>query len=288
MRRVLGGLVAIGWSASAWAAEFVATVIGVEGSVAVELPSGAWAPLTIRDGLTEQDIVHTGDDGVAVLLLRNDRVVRLDEEIDLRVGEIRELGAGAASQSVDEQLAALVPSGERNALGFDHERIAGWHARQAAGVNAPSSGSLAFAAGRPGLGAGSARRPSPPPPDLGATGGAASPVAAASRPAASQFGSPSYPPGGRRPSSLQRKLSADARPGRCLAAWVQAAPSPAYVRVTVDASGRIAAMTGEDGVALPGCAVDRWRGKRLAVEPGGSVRIFLLPEGASGSANDAR
>lgn len=120
-------------------AEDVAAVLAVDGTVEVVRAAGA-VDATPRLSLDRADRIHTGDDGAVILLLSNNRLVRVDEDLDLAVKDIVLLGAAKTSVPVSEQLDDLLYPGERDSMrGIDDaERIAGWQARLSAATAVPA------------------------------------------------------------------------------------------------------------------------------------------------------
>lgn len=70
---------------------------------------------------------------VVLAILSNEQVVRLDDDLELKVGELALMGAPKAQRTIAEQLETLATVSERSAA----ERLIGWHASQA-GASAPS------------------------------------------------------------------------------------------------------------------------------------------------------
>lgn len=148
-------------------AEDVAQVLAVDGTVNITRASGAIVPADPRVGLERGDTVQTGEDGAVILLLSNSRLVRVDEELELKVGDIALLTSAKTTVPPAQQLDALLYPGEREHMrGIDDaERIAGWQARLSAATaipaqrearTAPGATSLAASgAGEGGGGAGS-------------------------------------------------------------------------------------------------------------------------------------
>lgn len=120
-------------------AEDVAAVLAVDGTVQVVRAAGT-VDASPRLALDRADRVHTGEDGAVILLLSNNRLVRVDEDLDLAVKDIVLLGAPKTSVPVSEQLADLLYPGERESMrGIDDaERIAGWQARLSAATAVPA------------------------------------------------------------------------------------------------------------------------------------------------------
>lgn len=319
-------LLALCISGVASARELAARVIGVEGAVAADVAGAGRKFVRVGDVFAPEDRLVTGDDGVVILLLRNDRVMRLDEENELRIGEIQALRLGSAAQDPETQLAALVNPKERAELGLGAERVAGWHARMAAASAAPvESASFAPDAAKP-------TRVAPPSSSTKSTGPASSSLAPAAPPppppalsglveqvvrgltavetleadsvAASSSALPTIDtyaptsanvdgessmssggaPGGAPRAAggvsthteihndfgpsrkkMERAWSKMAREGKCLAYLLESPNQPRTVTVWVDRHHRMVRFRDDQGLALPDCAVKRFKGKRLLI-----------------------
>lgn len=120
-------------------AEDVAAILAVDGTVEVVRASGT-VEAAPRLSLDRADRVHTGEDGAVILLLSNNRLVRVDEDLDLAVKDLVLLAAPKTSVPVADQLADLLYPGERESMrGLDDaERIAGWQARLSAATAVPA------------------------------------------------------------------------------------------------------------------------------------------------------
>jgi hypothetical protein len=132
----------------------VITILACQlGTAAENPPAGAvlmvegdvWA---VRDGVEQRlstgdlvgsdDILKTAAGGMVVLQLRNQHLVRLDEDLSLPVTGLALYGAGPSTVAPDVQLAALLYDGETPPDdGF--ERIAGWQARKMAATSISSA-----------------------------------------------------------------------------------------------------------------------------------------------------
>lgn len=113
------------------AADDVGAVMLATGEVSLRDAAGAVRPAAPGAPVRRDDTVVTGEGGVVVLHLRNDQLVRIDEDLQLSVGRIVVLDAPRATASPSEQLRSLVDPTERTAFpGFAAaERVAGWDAR---------------------------------------------------------------------------------------------------------------------------------------------------------------
>jgi hypothetical protein len=85
---------------------------------------GATIAATAGAKLGSQDVVIVPANGFAVLhLLGNGHVVRLDDDLELRVGSLAMLKAKAKGQTLEDQLNRLLTRGERESK----DRLLGWH-----------------------------------------------------------------------------------------------------------------------------------------------------------------
>jgi hypothetical protein len=105
--------------------EAVAHVHVVDGDATVKAANG----LTFRAApgvpLLRYDEITAPGGGFVVLRLRNNYLVRIDEELSLTVTDIVLLDAPQATEGLEKQLNRLLTKKERQ----KGERIAGWHAR---------------------------------------------------------------------------------------------------------------------------------------------------------------
>lgn len=259
-------------------AEEVAAVLAVDGQAEVIRMNGIFQ-VTPTLGLDRADVVRTGEDGAVLVLLNNDRVVRIDEDLSLRVGDIVLLGLPRATVPVQAQISDLLYPGERVSMrGIgDAERIAGWHSRLQAGTAvpaqaAPTAQSTADAAkvtrggaksGNAGLGISGA--------GVGG-GGSGSGFGYGSGPGASNIATPAPPPPVEPPppAPTPALTEADVRrilveEGACVASWRTDAGipvgAPVIVHVIVE-DGHIDRLTGDAGLTPPRCARDRLVGQR--------------------------
>ncbi len=118
----------------------VAAIMLVQGQVRIRHDAGDM-PATVGTGLHREDIVQTGTGAAAILHLKNNYLVRVDEEIELAVADIVLLGADEIDLDASEQLASLLYPEERDQFAGlqDAERVAGWQSRMSAG-EAPAAG----------------------------------------------------------------------------------------------------------------------------------------------------
>ncbi len=124
----------------AGAAEDVAAVLAVQGAPDVEV-RGAFIDATPGIALRGTDRVRTDEGESLLLLLNNNRVVRIDEDLELRVDRLVLLREPPSTVPVKDQIDALILDAERGTLvGIaDAERVAGWHARRAAATSVPAN-----------------------------------------------------------------------------------------------------------------------------------------------------
>lgn len=188
-----------------------ATVLHVEGEV-TGTKSGQPARFAGGEPLVADDIVTTAPASMAVLLLSNGWVTRLDASTTLRVGGLVAFDKEATSTSPATQLEQLLDAGERARLPANDvlaERVAGVEQRLRAAsspaatseVDVPSLRATAPSAEGPAANAApppAAQPPAPPPP-------AAAPLqrSAANRPSA-----PAFDVGGGAPASREESESA--------------------------------------------------------------------------------
>jgi hypothetical protein len=105
--------------------EAAAHVHLVSGGVGVKAQNGKTFRAVPGVPLLGTDELTVDPGGFMVLRLRNDYLVRLDEEVTLAVADLVLLNAPQATESFEQQLSRLLTKKERE----DGERIAGWHAR---------------------------------------------------------------------------------------------------------------------------------------------------------------
>lgn len=115
-----------------------AQVVVLEGVVTAKA-GGVTVPVqpgTLLDA-SDQLLVPPGA-WVSLLLLANEHVVRLDDDVTLRVNELALFDAPKASRSMSEQLESLLTRAERRRL---HERVTGFHASLSPARAMPSTAS---------------------------------------------------------------------------------------------------------------------------------------------------
>ena len=106
-----------------------------ENEVNIE-PGGGQARFKALDGmlLQKSDVVVVGPGAwVALFILGNEHVVRLDDDLSLAVGDLALLNAPKQTRTVVQQLDALLTAKERSR----NERLIGWHASQTAANTQP-------------------------------------------------------------------------------------------------------------------------------------------------------
>lgn len=136
-------------------AEEVAEVLVLQGEVQLVDVEGTHVA-EVGERLDRDDVLVVAEESAAVLQLHNDYLVRLDEDLEIAVGDLVLLDAPATTRSAAEQLAELLYPDERETMdGLDRaERVAGWHARVSAGASAPPSLAARVRAGSAATGAG--------------------------------------------------------------------------------------------------------------------------------------
>ena len=103
----------------------VAHVHIVDGAATVKAANGFVFKAAPGIPLLRSDEITAPISGFVVLRLRNNFLVRIDEDLALTVSDILLLDAPRAKKSLDRQLDRLLTKKERQ----EGERIAGWHAR---------------------------------------------------------------------------------------------------------------------------------------------------------------
>jgi hypothetical protein len=132
--------------AGAGSGETVAKVKLVGGTgVRIAAGTTSFAPRPTMPLVASDKIVVPAGEFVVVHLVRNNHLVRLDDDVTLRVADIVLLRAPAATESLSAQLERLVSRDEQRSA----ERIAGTYAGQAAGDAAPPQRTSKPAAGAP-------------------------------------------------------------------------------------------------------------------------------------------
>ena len=122
---------------SMWAgATPVATVVMHQGEARVER-SGATEPVKVDTRLELTDVLVLDFGASIVLVLENNQVVRLDEDLRLKVSDIKALNESPASeQTVKDRLAKLLqPTDTLSGQAEMQETISGWHARPSASTS---------------------------------------------------------------------------------------------------------------------------------------------------------
>lgn len=114
-----------------------AKVLAGHGAVTVQLESGSAVSAKHGLQLAAGDLLRVPVGGAVVIeLLGNQHVVRIDEELELRVNELALFGAPRTTASVADQLAQALTAEEKKNL---PARMTGWYANaSAADVPAPT------------------------------------------------------------------------------------------------------------------------------------------------------
>jgi hypothetical protein len=108
--------------------ETVGHVYLVQGDATVKAANGHAFQAASGLPLLRTDEITAPSGGFVVLRLRNDYLVRIDEELALTVTDIVLLEAAKATEGFEQQLNRLLTKKEREKQ-KKGERIAGWHAR---------------------------------------------------------------------------------------------------------------------------------------------------------------
>ncbi len=113
----------------------VASIMLVQGEVKVGHGANPPSPAQVGDLLMREDVVWTSPGAAAILHLRNNHLVRVDEDLQLNVADIVLLDAPASELDASQQLAELLYPEERQAIpGVEQaERVSGWQSRLRAG-----------------------------------------------------------------------------------------------------------------------------------------------------------
>lgn len=132
----------------------VVQVLLSEAEVNIDPGSGKAAFKAARGMLLQEaDTVQVGPGAwVALAILGNQHVVRLDDDLSMKIGDLALLNAPAQTTSVVQQLDNVLTRKERERT----ERLIGWHASPTA-ANTPQ-------VNQPPRGGGGAPKPPPPPP----------------------------------------------------------------------------------------------------------------------------
>ncbi|MDF1563438.1 MAG: hypothetical protein P1V51_10350 [Deltaproteobacteria bacterium] len=129
-------------SGSSEAGEPLAQVILVQGEVELQRPGQEPRALAVGTQLDGRDVIVTDFESFAILHLKNGHLVRIDEELRLRVDKIALLGTTREAAPAARQLAALLyPEEEplRAEALASAERTAGWHSRITAVETVPAA-----------------------------------------------------------------------------------------------------------------------------------------------------
>lgn len=304
MLRMLGIVAAVQFAGVA-RAEDVAQVLAVDGTVNIARASGAVVPADPRVSLDRGDTVQTGEDGAVILMLSNSRLVRVDEDLELKVGDIALLGSPKTVVPPAQQLDALLYPGERERMrGIDDaERIAGWQARLSAATAIPAQREARLAGGSMLAPSGLAASPPPappppaddapeppPPPEDVATDDKSSDVAQTETDAIAMSSAPkpqsaAVPPGEPAPERLAKDdIAAMFAKGGALYAcgkeWRKATGLPAGTEALLvfrlSGKGTINRVVGDRGLAPPMCVRERFEGLS-------SIGQYVFIEGADGA-----
>lgn len=259
-------------------AEDVAAVLAVEGTVEVTHANGV-APATPNLSLDRADVIRTGADGAVIVLLSNNRLVRVDEELVLPIANIVLLGSPASTVPIKVQLDELLYPGERTSMrGIeDAERLAGFQSRISAATAVPAQSTSASAPGGGGAGGGSAKSlavdSKPARTTRGGPPKTAAPPPVQTLPSESAAPPPPPPPpGGATPPYSREQVAGVLSDTDCLAVWRDqvglASGASLVVHVRVEA-GLVTRLYSDGGLVPPTCARDGLVG--VAVSGGDGV-----------------
>lgn len=110
-----------------------AHILLVSGNVQLSEPDGTPLPPTEGHPLHRSVRIDTGTDGMIIVHLANQRLVRLDSELHLPLHDLALFDASTTTVSAEEQLRQLLEPEELDAHGRAveeaNQRVAGWHAR---------------------------------------------------------------------------------------------------------------------------------------------------------------
>ncbi|MBT3221128.1 MAG: hypothetical protein HN348_18765 [Proteobacteria bacterium] len=232
-------------------AEEVAAVMLINGDVSVT-SAGMTKKAFVGLGLDLNDVVTTDWDSAVVLHLSNDHLVRVDEDLELTVGDLVLLDAPQAKQDVKTQLETLLYPEDRVAMkGLEQaERVAGWHARITASVAPATTEQDTIrrggpAAGRsPAVSAAAMVREEPAEPD------------AFEAPPGMVTRSASAKPAGMTKEQLEAMFAPQGTLYQCLVDWTRTLPiaMEAYVIVVKMREGQVATVRVKGGLSVPLCA----------------------------------
>lgn len=113
-------------------ADEVAAVMLATGATQVD-SGGSRVPATVGLPLERSDTLVTGSDGTIIVHLRNDHLVRIDADLELKVSDLVMIDAPKSTVEPRVQLETLLYADEAKALAplvsTARERVAGWHSR---------------------------------------------------------------------------------------------------------------------------------------------------------------
>lgn len=244
-------------------AEDVAAVLTVEGTVEVTRASGVVAAVPDLS-LDRADVIKTGSDGAVILLLSNNRLVRVDEELSLPIANIVLLGSPASTVPIKVQLEELLYPGERASMRGveDAERLAGFQSRISAATAVPAQSQAKASSG----GGGAVEKESADAKPARTTrGNPPREAAAPAKPPPSPGGPPPAPtpppppPGASAPGYTREEVGGILADSDCLAIWrdqvALASGTSLVVHVRVE-GGRITRLYSDGGLVPATCARD--------------------------------
>lgn len=247
-------------------AEEVAVVLATQGTADVVRANGVVSAAP-RLSLDRNDTLQTGEDGTIIVLLNNSRLVRIDEEVSLKVGQIVLLASPKTSVPVNTQLAELLYPSERDTLRGveDAERIAGWQSRLQAATAVPAQrADMAKKAVADSFASTLAASEEAAPVEIAEDSGTDEIAKDTPVVAKSSVDYDAVTEEVRTPAQIQAVVEGELR--SCVKGWRKAQGLDKGAAVVFDVrvvDGRIARMVGEGGLAAAACMRDRLEGERV-------------------------
>lgn len=104
----------------------VARVVALKGAVTAKTAGNAPIVVSVGTYFDADDTLEVGAGAWAAVVLRNEHVVRLDDDVQLKLSEVALFNAAKASVDLQAQLNRLLQPDERK--NANAERLIGWHA----------------------------------------------------------------------------------------------------------------------------------------------------------------
>lgn len=237
-------------------AEDVAAVLAVEGTVEVTHANGVVAAVP-NLSLDRADVIRTGADGAVIVLLSNNRLVRVDEDLVLPIDKIVLLASPASTVPIKVQLDELLYPGERASMrGIDDaERLAGFQSRLSAATAIPAQSSAKSMA-TPEADTAVAKAPRS---TRGVPAGGGAPPSPKPRGESLAAPAPPPPPASATPGYSREQVSGVLADTDCLAVWrdqaALASGTSLVVHVRVH-NGLVTRLYADGGLVPPTCARD--------------------------------